>query len=62
MSLTSDAWETWSLDQQEEFLDGLRRKLRHYQVYHDDADRWIALSPGADPGERVYLVPIEALP
>ncbi len=62
MSLTSDAWETWSLDQQEEFLDGLRRKLRHYQVYHDDADRWIALSPGADPGARVYPVPIEALP
>lgn len=62
MSLTSATWQTWSLDQQEEFLDGLRRKLRHYQLYHDDADRWIALSPSADPADRVYPVPIEALP
>lgn len=62
MSLTSDAWEAWSLDQQEEFLDGLRRKLRHYQIYHDDVDRWVALSATADPGEHVYPVPLEALP
>ncbi len=62
MNLTSATWQSWSLDQQEEFLDGLRRKLRHYQLYHDDADRWIALSSTADPGDRVYPVPVEALP
>ncbi len=62
MNLTAATWQTWSLDQQEEFLDGLRRKLRHYQLYHDDADRWIALSPAATPADRVYPVPIEALP
>jgi hypothetical protein len=62
MNLTAATWQTWSLDQQEEFLDGLRRKLRHYQLYHDDADRWIALSPTATPADRVYPVPIEALP
>lgn len=62
MNLTSDVWEQWSMSQQEEFLDGLRRKLRHYQIYHDDADRWVSLSASAGPGEDVYPVPLEALP
>ncbi len=64
MHLTSDEWETWSASarQQEDFLDGLRRKLRHYQIYHDDADRWITLDGSSDPSEAVYPVPIDALP
>ncbi|WP_236102149.1 vWA domain-containing protein [Methylotetracoccus oryzae] len=64
MHLTADEWETWSASarQQEDFLDGLRRKLRHYQIYHDDTDRWIMLDGSSDPGEAVYPVPIDALP
>jgi hypothetical protein len=62
MNLTSDQWEQWSQRQQEDFLDGLRRKLRHYQIYHDDADRWVMLDGASDPGEAVYPVPIGALP
>lgn len=62
MMLTSDRWEQWSTSEQEDFLDNLRRKLRLYQIYHDDTDLWIALSEGADPGESVYPVPIKALP
>jgi serine/threonine-protein kinase PpkA len=64
MNLTSDEWETWSASarQQEDFLDGLRRKLRHYQIYHDDSDRWIMLDGSNNPSEAVYPVPIDALP
>jgi hypothetical protein len=62
LSLSRDDWVAWSLSQQEELLDSLRRKLRLYQVYNDDVDRWVALAPGADPGEMVYPVPLEALP
>ncbi len=62
MNLTSDIWEEWGATEQEDFLDHLRRKIRHYQIYHDDGARWVALSPTADPGEHVYPVPIEALP
>lgn len=64
MNLTSDLWEQWSgsARQQEDFLDKLRRNLRHYQIYHDDTDRWIMLDGSSDPGEAVYPVPIDALP
>ncbi|MDF9393504.1 MULTISPECIES: vWA domain-containing protein [Methylococcus] len=62
MNLTSDQWEQWSQRQQEDFLDGLRRKLRHYQLYHDDADRWVMLDGSTDPSDAVYPVPLGALP
>jgi hypothetical protein len=62
MSLSRDVWSSWSFTQQEELLDTLRRKLRYYQLYHDDVDRWVSLAPGADPGEAVYPVPLRALP
>jgi hypothetical protein len=62
LHLSSDIWESWSSPEQEDLLDELRRKLRHYQIYHDDGDRWISLNPGADAGEDVYPVPLRALP
>lgn len=62
MALTRDIWASWSISEQEELLDKLRRKLRLYQLYHDDVDRWVSLAPNADAGERVYPVPLEALP
>ena len=62
MALTRDIWSSWSISEQEELLDKLRRKLRLYQLYHDDVDRWVSLAPNTDAGERVYPVPLEALP
>lgn len=62
LALSSDQWEEWGIDQQEKFLDSLRRDLRHYQIYHDDSDRWIALDGSNDAGEAVYPVPLDALP
>lgn len=62
MALTRDLWSSWSISEQEELLDKLRRKLRLYQLYHDDVDRWVSLAPNTDAGERVYPVPLEALP
>ena len=62
MALTRDVWSSWSVSEQEELLDRLRRKLRLYQLYHDDVDRWVSLAPNAEAGERVYPVPLEALP
>ena len=62
MNLTSDVWEQWSTTQPEELLDALGLKLRHYQIYHDEADRWVSLNPSAGSGEAVYPVPLPALP
>lgn len=62
MALTPAVWTSWSVTEQEELLDKLRRKLRLYRVYNDDVDRWVKLAPGADAGDAVYPVPLTALP
>lgn len=62
MDIDQQMWSSWSISQQQTFLDEVNRKLRLYQIYHDDVDRWVALDGGADPGEAVYPVPLDALP
>ena len=48
--------------EQDALIRSLESKLRYYQVYNDDVDRWIDLVEGADKSEAVYPVPLEALP
>lgn len=62
LDIDQQTWSSWSIGQQQAFLDEINRKLRLYQIYHDDVDRWVALDDGADPGEAVYPVPLDALP
>ena len=62
LDIDQATWSSWSISQQQTFLDEVNRKLRLYQIYHDDVDRWTALDGGADPGEAVYPVPLDALP
>jgi hypothetical protein len=47
---------------QEKFIRRLNTKLKYYQRYNADADRWVSLAPGSDAREHVYPVPLEALP
>lgn len=62
LDIDQDIWSSWSIGQQQTFLDEINRKLRLYRIYYDDVDRWVALDKGADPGETVYPVPLDALP
>jgi hypothetical protein len=62
MSVSEDLWLSWSIGEQQAFLDELDAKIRLYEAYHDDVDRWIALSEGARAGETVYPVPLDSLP
>ncbi len=62
LDIDQQTWSSWSIGQQQAFLDEIERKLRLYQLYHDDTGRWVALDNGADPGETVYPVPLDALP
>ena len=62
MSITEDDWTRMSVGDQQEIIDDVGSKIRLYQRFHDDADRWIALNEGDDPGDWVYPVPLDALP
>lgn len=62
LDLDQETWSSWSIAQQQAFLDEINRKLRLYQIIHDDVDRWVALDTGADPGEQVAAIPLDALP
>ena len=62
LDLDQETWSSWSIAQQQAFLDEVNRKLRLYQIVHDDTDRWVALDNGADPGEAVCALPLDALP
>ncbi|MGH8547379.1 MAG: vWA domain-containing protein [Methylococcales bacterium] len=62
LDLDEETWKSYATNQQEALLKKLSRKLQYYRVYNADADRWISLAEGSDPGDHVYPVPIEMLP
>ena len=62
MSLDFDAWTNMGPGQSQAILDTIKSKIALYQRFHDDVDRWTKLNPAAGDGERVYPVPIDALP
>jgi hypothetical protein len=62
LSLDEDTWKGMEGLEQEKFIRRLNTKLKHYQLYNADADRWVSLAPDSDPREHVYPVPLEALP
>lgn len=62
LNLDEETWKSWDGLSQEKFIRTLSAKLRHYQKYNADVDRWVELAKGSDPRERVYPVPLEMMP
>ena len=62
LNLDEATWTSWSAAQQQQFIRNLSSKLSLYRTFNADLDRWVSLAEGADPGEDVYPVPLEALP
>jgi serine/threonine-protein kinase PpkA len=62
MNVTQDMWLSWSVGEQQSFLDGLEAKVKLYQQFHDDVDRWVVLDGGRVKGDAAYPVPLDALP
>lgn len=62
LNLDEETWESWDALSQEKFIRTLTTKLRHYQMYNADVDRWVELAKGSDPRDRVYPVPLEMMP
>jgi serine/threonine-protein kinase PpkA len=44
LNLDEDTWKSWDGLAQEKFIRTLATKLRHYQVYNADVDRWVSLA------------------
>lgn len=62
LNLDEDTWKSWDGLAQEKFIRTLATKLRHYQVYNADVDRWVSLAEGSDARDNVYPVPLEMMP
>lgn len=62
MSLDQETWENWSASQQDEFIRGIQNKLERYQYYEGNSAVWVDLAENGDPGEKVYPLPLDALP
>jgi len=62
LSLDEESWKGMEGLEQEKFIRRLHTKLKYYQKYNADADRWVSLAEGSDPRDHVYPVPLEALP
>lgn len=62
MNLSLQDWQSWSANQQANFLRGLEDKLNYYRGIHDHTDLWVSLDGGAIDGDSVYPVPLSMLP
>lgn len=62
LNLDEETWKSWDGLSQEKFIRTLSAKLRHYQKYNADVDRWVELAKGSDPRDRVYPIPLEMMP
>lgn len=62
INLDEETWKSWDGLAQEKFIRTLNTKLRHYQRYNADVDRWVALAKDSDARDNVYPVPLEMMP
>jgi hypothetical protein len=62
MALSYNQWNSWSLDQHDEFLQGIEAKIHLYQTILDASDQWIQLHAGDTPEQWVYPLALDALP
>ena len=62
LNLDEETWKSWDGLAQEKFIRNLNTKLRHYQRYNADVDRWVALANDSDARDNVYPVPLEMMP
>ncbi len=62
MRVDLDTWSRWGAQRQLDFITRVKSKLRLYERYNADADRWVSLAEDSPPGEHVYPVPLQDLP
>ena len=62
MNLDQDTWSRWGTQRQFELISRLKGKIKLYERYNADTDRWVSLAKDSPPGEQVYPVPLRDLP
>jgi hypothetical protein len=62
MSLDQDTWTRWGTQRQFELISRLKGKIKLYERYNADTDRWVSLAKDSPAGEQVYPVPLRDLP
>lgn len=62
LALDQDSWSAMDSGPQEALIRSMNKKLRLYQIYNADSDRWVRLAEDGDPRDDVYPVPLDALP
>lgn len=62
MDMNNELWSSWSVDEQDEFLNELDARIQAYLSIHDTPDGWIPLNKGDDPDIHVYPISLELLP
>ncbi|MDL2267280.1 hypothetical protein LJC46_04745 [Desulfovibrio sp. OttesenSCG-928-G15] len=62
MTLSNELWNSWSPDEQDNFVNDMDARIAAYKGLHDNPQGWIELNQGADADESVYPIPLELLP
>jgi serine/threonine-protein kinase PpkA len=55
-------WNSMGPARQQQLVDRLQSKLDLYQRFNENPKLWVALAEGAPESEKVYPVPLDALP
>jgi serine/threonine-protein kinase PpkA len=61
MSLTQETWDSWTPNQQREFILELESKVAQYEFFDSDVKNWAQFGDESD-GDWLYRVPLSALP
>ncbi|TCO83694.1 serine/threonine-protein kinase PpkA [Plasticicumulans lactativorans] len=61
LGMTQELWLSWSVAEQEDFIDELESKIRLYETFHNDASNWVRFGNAGD-ADALYRVPLSTLP
>ncbi len=62
MDMSNELWNSWSVDEQNDFLNNLEAIIEAYKTIHDSPEGWIQLNPGDDADMAVYPLALDLLP
>lgn len=61
LGMTQDLWLSWSVSEQQDFIDELDSKINLYATFHNDVKNWVTFG-SAQPADALYRVPLSTLP